>query len=163
MSYAKSKAKYAQEKSTDHDEKHSRFCHANGCPMPGSVSTGGYFFCSYHSKADSSQWGFVTESLKEAKDIIFVLDELLKIDVISWASQINGYPPKWMEFDQLFSDRPDLKPQSEEQQKKSKYEYRLRNYLGELTGTYGKARTLQVPKAPPTVPFNEMHNEHEIF
>ena len=84
MSYANSKAKYAKEKSFDQEEKHSGKCHAHGCPLPGSVSTGGPFFCSYHSKALPEQWGFITEIIKESKDILLALDEVQKIDVISW-------------------------------------------------------------------------------
>ena len=123
MSYANSKAKYAKEKSFDQEEKHSGKCHAHGCPLPGSVSTGGPFFCSYHSKALPEQWGFITEIIKESKDILLALDEVQKIDVISWASSIAGYPPKWQEFHHLFDHKPDLQPTEEEQKNKGKYEW----------------------------------------
>jgi hypothetical protein len=109
-------------------------CKANGCPMRGSVNFGGGWLCSYHSQGESHDWPRVTEALINADDIRLAIDEVLKIDAITWAERVNGHLPRWMEFERLFDHKPELQPQGREKELKTKYEYRLRNELAILAG-----------------------------
>jgi hypothetical protein len=109
-------------------------CKANGCPLRGSVNFGGGWLCSYHSQGESHDWPRVTEALINADDIRLAIDEVLKIDAITWAERVNGHLPRWMEFERLFDHKPELQPQGKEKELKTKYEYRLRNELAILAG-----------------------------
>jgi hypothetical protein len=121
-------------------EVHDDRCKANGCPLRGSINMGGGWMCSYHSNAEAHQWPRVTEALLEADDIRLAIDEVLKIDGISWAERVNGHLPRWMEFEKLFDHKPDLQPQGREKELKTKYEYRLRNELAILAGLQRRAK-----------------------
>lgn len=115
-------------------------CKANGCPMRGSVNFGGGWLCSYHSQGESHDWPRVTEALINADDIRLAIDEVLKIDAITWAERVNGHLPRWMEFERLFDHKPELQPQGREKELKTKYEYRLRNELAILAGLQRRAK-----------------------
>ena len=109
-------------------------CFANGCPMAGGISSGGRWVCAYHHQATSDQWPRVTEALRDAEAIRVAINEVMKIDMISWGAKVNGYPPKWQEFAALFDNYPELQPTEHEQTRKTKYEYRLRNELAISAG-----------------------------
>ena len=109
-------------------------CKANGCPMRGTLNLGGGWVCVYHSQCEPHDWPRVTEALIQADDIRLAIDEVLKIDAITWASQVGNSLPRWMEFERLFDHKPELQPQGRERELKTKYEYRLRNELAVLAG-----------------------------
>ena len=111
------------------DGPHSTNCHAKGCPMAGSISTGGRWVCAYHHQALPTDWPRVTEALRDSEDIRVAINEVMKIDMISWGASVNGYPPKWQEFAALFDHKPHLQPNDHEKIRKTKYEYRLRDEL----------------------------------
>lgn len=154
MSYAKAKAKYSEDKN-DAPQEHSKFCHASGCPLHGSVSIeNSRFMCWYHASSDPDRWQQITTILQDAEDIRIAIKEVLHIDTISWSVSISGYPPKWQEFEAFFSDKPHLQPNEIEKTKKRKYEYRLRDTLRVMTEK--ALPTLQVPKREPVQPYNEL-------
>ena len=109
-------------------------CHANGCPMAGGISTGGRWVCAYHHQAQPTEWPRVTEALQDCENIRVAINEVMQIDMISWGSMVNGYPPKWQEFAALFDNEPELQPNEHEKIRKTKYEYRLRNELAIRAG-----------------------------
>jgi len=133
MSYVTAKRKY-HDTTEVADEPTNHNCFANGCPMAGGISTGGNWVCAYHHQATSDQWPRVTEALRDAENVRLAINEVMKIDMISWGSAVNGYPPKWQEFAALFDHKPDLQPTEHEKIRKTKYEYRLRNELAILAG-----------------------------
>jgi hypothetical protein len=116
------------------DSPNNHNCFANGCPMAGGISTGGNWVCAYHHQALSTDWPRVTEALRECENIRVAINEVMKIDMISWGASVNGYPPKWQEFAALFDDHPELQPNEHEKIRKTKYEYRLRNELAIRAG-----------------------------
>jgi hypothetical protein len=135
MSYTTAKRKYHDSVETDgHDGPNNHDCFANGCPMAGGISTGGNWVCAYHHQSTSDQWPRVTEALRDAEDVRIAITEVMKIDMISWGSAVNGYPPKWQEFAALFDNEPELQPTEHEKIRKTKYEYRLRNELAIRAG-----------------------------
>ena len=109
-------------------------CFANGCPMAGGISTGGRWVCAYHNQAPSEEWPRVTEALRDAEHVRVAINEVMKIDMISWGAKVNGYPPKWQEFAALFDNYSELQPTEHEKTRKTKYEYRLRNELAIRAG-----------------------------
>ncbi len=112
-------------------EPHRIMCIATGCPMRGSMSsTGGEnsFMCAPHFQGQPDEWPRITEALRESLTIRMAIDEILKIDEISWRSSVGGFPPKSQMMERFFDD-VSLKPQGEEFTRKSWYEYRLRNEL----------------------------------
>jgi len=109
-------------------------CFANGCPMAGSISTGGHWVCAYHHQSLPTEWPRVTESLRDCEKIRLAINEVMVIDMISWGAKVNGYPPKWQEFAALFDNEPELQPKEHEIIRKTKYEYRLRNELAIRAG-----------------------------
>lgn len=111
------------------DGPNNHDCFANGCPMAGGISTGGRWVCAYHHQAPSEEWPRVTEALRDSEDVRLAINEVMKIDMISWGAAVNGYPAKWQEFAALFDHKPDLQPTEHEKIRKTKYEYRLRNEL----------------------------------
>lgn len=133
MSYQSVKRKY-HETSVDEDAPTSHNCHANGCPMAGGISTGGNWVCAYHHQASPEDWPRVTEALRDSQDIRVAINEIMKIDMISWGVSIKGYPPRWQEFEILFDRKPALQPTESEKSRKTKYEYRLRNELAVVSG-----------------------------
>jgi hypothetical protein len=134
MSYAQAKQRYAEKSTFPEEQEHSRNCHANGCPMAGGISTGGNWVCAYHHQAEPTDWPRVTMALRDSEDIRVAINEVMKIDMISWGVSIKGYPPKWQEFEMLFSRKPELQPTESEKGRKTKYEYRLRNELAIVSG-----------------------------
>lgn len=116
------------------DSPNTLDCFANGCPMAGGISTGGRWVCAYHHQATSDTWPRVTEALRDAENIRVAIDEVMKIDMISWGANVNGYPPKWQEFAALFDNDLELQPTEHEKIRKTKYEYRLRNELAIRAG-----------------------------
>ena len=119
-------------------------CCANGCNRLGTISTSAdKWTCAYHHMADPEKWPVMTEVLYENKDILLVIDDLIKISEIAWSSALkdrNGVvtvPERDLHM-MLFDDRPHLKPM--ENEGRSKYEYRLRNYLAEIAGVVGKKK-----------------------
>jgi len=135
MSYAQAKQRYAEQTTPEaFDGPNSHDCHANGCPMAGGISTGGKWVCAYHHQADPMEWPRVTEALRDCENIRVAINEVMKIDMISWGASVNGYPPKWQEFAALFDNEPELQPKEHEKIRKTKYEYRLRNELAIRAG-----------------------------
>jgi hypothetical protein len=134
MSYAQAKQRYAEKSTFPEEQGTSRNCHANGCPMAGGISTGGNWVCAYHHQAVAEDWPRVTEALRDSQDIRVAINEIMKIDMISWGVPINGYPAKWQEFEMLFSRKPALQPTETEKGRKTKYEYRLRHELAVASG-----------------------------
>jgi hypothetical protein len=136
MSYASAKQRYAETTKTEaFDGPNSHNCHANGCPMAGSISTTGTtWVCAYHHQALPTDWPRVTEALRDCENIRVAINEVMKIDMISWGAETNGYPPKWQEFAALFDNYPELQPTEHEKIRKTKYEYRLRNELAIRAG-----------------------------
>jgi len=116
------------------EEVHNDRCRANGCPMRATLNMGNGWVCVYHSHGESHDWPRVTEALINADDIRLAIDEVLKIDAITWAERVNGHLPRWMEFERLFDHKPELQPQGREKELKTKYEYRLRNELEVVCG-----------------------------
>jgi hypothetical protein len=102
--------------------------------MAGGISTGGNWVCAYHHQATSDTWPRVTEALRDCENVRVAINEVMKIDMISWGSAVNGYPPKWQEFAALFDNEPELQPTEHEKIRKTKYEYRLRNELAIRAG-----------------------------
>ena len=102
--------------------------------MAGGISTGGKWVCAYHHQATADTWPRVTEALRDCESIRVAINEVMKIDMISWGAMVNGYPPKWQEFAALFDNEPDLQPNEHEKIRKTKYEYRLRNELAIRAG-----------------------------
>jgi hypothetical protein len=102
--------------------------------MAGGISTGGNWVCAYHHQATSDTWPRVTEALRDAENVRVAINEVMKIDMISWGASVNGYPPKWQEFAALFDNEPELQPNEHEKIRKTKYEYRLRNELAIRAG-----------------------------
>jgi len=76
----------------------------------------------------------VTQALRDSDKVRLAIDEVMKIDMISWGAKVNGYPPRWQEFAGLFDNEPELQPTEHEQTRKTKYEYRLRNELAIRAG-----------------------------
>ena len=134
MSYASAKQRYAEKTTGFEDQPVSHNCFANGCPMAGGISTGGRWVCAYHNQAPSEEWPRVTEALRDAEHVRVAINEVMKIDMISWGAKVNGYPPKWQEFAALFDNYPELQPTEHEKIRKTKYEYRLRNELAIRAG-----------------------------
>jgi hypothetical protein len=135
MSYAQAKQKYVEKTTPDGQVgPNSLNCFANGCPMAGGISTGSNWVCAYHHQATSDMWPRVTQALRDAETIRVAIGEVMKIDMISWGSATNGYPPKWQEFAALFDNEPELQPTDHEKIRKTKYEYRLRNELAIRAG-----------------------------
>jgi hypothetical protein len=134
MSYAQAKQRYAEKSTFPEEQSHSHNCHANGCPMAGGISTGGNWVCAYHHQAEPTDWPRVTMALRDSEDIRVAINEIMKIDMISWGVELNGYPPKWKEFEILFDRKPELQPTEKEKSRKTKYEYRLRNELAMQAG-----------------------------
>jgi hypothetical protein len=116
------------------DSPNTHNCFANGCPMAGGISTGSNWVCAYHHQAEATDWPRVTEALRDSEKIRIAINEVMVIDMISWGSATNGYPPKWQEFAALFDNEPELQPTEHEQIRKTKYEYRLRNELAIRAG-----------------------------
>ena len=135
MSYQTAKRKYHDSSETEgYDGPNSHNCFANGCPMAGGISTGGNWVCAYHHQATSDTWPRVTEALRDCENVRLAINEVMKIDMISWGASVNGYPPKWQEFAALFDNEPELQPTEHEKIRKTKYEYRLRNELAIRAG-----------------------------
>jgi hypothetical protein len=134
MSYASAKQRYAEKTTGFEDQPVSHNCFANGCPMAGGISTGGNWVCAYHHQATSDTWPRVTEALRDCENVRVAINEVMKIDMISWGASVNGYPPKWQEFAALFDNEPELQPTEHEKIRKTKYEYRLRNELAIRAG-----------------------------
>jgi hypothetical protein len=134
MSYAQAKQRYAEKSTFPEEQASGHNCHANGCPMGGGISTGGHWVCSYHHQAAPEDWPRVTEALRDSHDIRLAINEIMKIDMISWGVSIKGYPPRWQEFEMLFDQKPALQPNANDKLRKTKYEYRLRNELAIVAG-----------------------------
>ena len=134
MSYTSAKQRYVEKKEILDTQEVSHNCFANGCPMAGGISTGSNWVCAYHHQATSDMWPRVTQALRDWDKIRLAINEIMKIDMISWGAMINGYPPKWQEFAALFDDEPELQPLEHEKIRKTKYEYRLRNELAIRAG-----------------------------
>lgn len=125
-------------------------CMANGCPLTGGISTvPDKWTCSFHFRSESDKWPMVTEAIRDSKDILGLIDGLRKIDEISWVKDTSTKdehkPAQIVLYEQLFDDRPELKPLNGE--KRVHYEYRLLEYVSKLTGVLSKNHGTSYPKA----------------
>lgn len=140
-------------------------CHATGCNRLGTISTSAdKWVCAYHHMADPEKWPLMTEVLHENKDILRVIDDLIKISEVAWSHELRSRNGKTLPAERdlhmmLFDDRPHLKPMPDEG--RSKYEYRLRNHLAEIAGIVGK--TGQVQNTVKTKQLTQFHNPADFF
>ena len=116
------------------EEVHNDRCKANGCPMRATLNMGNGWVCVYHSQCETHDWPRVSEALREADDIRLAIDEVIRIDGVTWGTQVGNSLPRWMEFERLFDHKPHLQPRGREKELKTKYEYRLRNELEVVCG-----------------------------
>ena len=139
-------------------------CCANGCPLPGSISTiQDKWTCSFHFRADSIKWPMVTEAIRQNESLFGVLSELHKISEIEWGKEMiersgNHKPAQRDLFMQMFDDQPELKPRHDEN--KSHYEYRLYDYISVQAGVLAKKNS---PTYVGTKKLSAFHNPSEFF
>jgi hypothetical protein len=125
-------------------------CVANGCPLSGGISTIlDKWTCSFHFRSEPDKWPMVTEAIRESRDILGLIDGLRKIDEISWVKDTSSKdamrPAQITLYQQLFDDRPELKPMDNE--KRVHYEYRLFEYVSMIAGVLTKKHEASYPKA----------------
>lgn len=133
-------------------------CCANGCLLNGPISTSSdKWVCAFHHMAAPEQWVSMTEAIRENKDIIGILDDLLKISEITW-NGTSREPSQRDFYQQLFNDRPNLKPLPNEN--RSKYEYRLKNHIAEVAGLISKKKG---PSFQKTKDLSGFYNPAEFF
>jgi hypothetical protein len=114
-------------------------CCAHGCPLTGTISTvQNKWTCSYHFRAESESWPFVTMAILEGRQILGIVDGLKKLSEIEWSCEVRGTPAQRDFYKQLFDDQPDLKPYDDEN--KSHYEYRLMDHIAITSGVLAKKK-----------------------
>lgn len=134
MSIAKARKRSADE-GTVAAHTHSDRCAAHGCPMRGTIGTGGSsYVCRYHYPAQPEDWPRVTDELVRNERLLLAVNEVLRIGDIEWALG------KWEMLERFFRDEPQLQPTDAERQRRAWYLNRLDGWLRYLTGT--------VPRAP---------------
>tara|TARA_R110000868_G_scaffold376148_7_gene640964 strand:+ start:39 stop:464 length:426 start_codon:yes stop_codon:yes gene_type:complete len=127
------------------ETEYSSKCSATGCPMRGTISNSGgegSFVCAPHFQGQPDEWPRITESLIESLEIRLAIDEIMKIDDLTWETGVRGCNPKSKMFERYFNDDP-LRPQGKELLKKPWYEYRLRNELMFIAGLCKKPQVRQ--------------------
>lgn len=58
------------------NERPAGACEAHGCPMPGSVSTGGAWCCSAHAGQEVDRWQAITAALRSSRWLIDFIGQL---------------------------------------------------------------------------------------
>mgnify|MGYP000160774446 CR=1 FL=1 len=102
----------------------SRYCVANGCPLPGAISNdGSRFYCACHHAAKPNTWPLVTERLRENEQIRLAIIEVCGISDADW------WKGEWELMHRYFDDEPRLQPSLAERERKAWYDYRLRDTL----------------------------------
>ncbi len=131
MSFVKARMRSAEAPAIETSS--SNKCAANGCPLRGTITpSGGRYVCAYHHSAQPEQWPRVTEAMREHKNIIMGLDEVIGMGDIDWAMG------KWEMLSRFFSNDPELQPTTAERNHRRWYEYRLHNWLMYLAGVTSK-------------------------
>lgn len=134
-------------------------CCANGCRLHGTISTmQDKWVCAYHHMAETEKWPIVTESLRMNEDLIGMIGDLVKISEIVWDSPVGDKPAQRDLYITVFESRPELQPLPNE--KRVKYEYRLRDYVAQQVGVLTKARK---PTYVSTKPAGHFYNPSEFF
>lgn len=91
-------------------------CKAYGCPLPGSISTGGPFMCSAHAWVQFDRWDAITQQLRAHAWLLDLMAVLRREDM---------QPTKWWVYADAFwrNAEPDMCPQPGEVL--SLYRYRM--------------------------------------
>jgi hypothetical protein len=134
-------------------------CCANGCPLNGPISTAqDKWTCQFHFRADSSKWPIVTEAIRANEALFGILDDLSKISEVEWSKDMKNSPAQRGLYMNLFDDNPELKPMANEL--KSKYEYRLRDYIAVQAGVLARKKENSYVK---TKTLSKWHNPADVF